>query len=73
MLRAYPAPAFVLAIVSKSTPLSTRYTATRVDVQVLASDDKSSAVSGIGSGEFVITTSTKPIEAGTQVRLAENG
>ena len=48
-------------------------TATRVDVQVLASDDKSSAVSGIGSGEFVITTSTKPIEAGTQVRLAENG
>ena len=64
---------FVLAIVSKSTPLSTRYTATRVDVQILASDDKSSAVSGIGSGEFVITTSTKPIEAGTQVRLAENG
>ena len=64
---------FVLAIVSKSTPLSTRYTATRVDVQVLASDDKSSAISGIGSGEFVITTSTKPIEAGTQVRLAENG
>ena len=54
---------FVLAIVSKSTPLSTRYTATRVDVQVLASDDKSSAVSGIGSGEFVITTSTKPIGA----------
>ena len=64
---------FVLAIVSKSTPLSTRYTATRVDVQILASDDKSSAVSGIGSGEFVITTSTKPIEAGTQVRLAEDG
>ena len=64
---------FVLAIVSKSTPLSTRYTATRVDVQILASDDKSSAVSGIGSGEFVVTTSTKPIEAGTQVRLAENG
>lgn len=64
---------FVLAITSKSTPLSTRYTATRVDVQVLASDDKSSAISGIGAGEFVITTATKPIEAGTQVRLAENG
>ena len=65
----------MLAIVSTSTPLSTRYTATRVDVQVLAGDvnDKSSAVSGIGSGEFEITTSTKPIEAGTQVRLAENG
>lgn len=64
---------FILAITSKSTPLSTRYTATRVDVQVLASDDKSSAISGIGAGEFVITTATKPIEAGTQVRLAENG
>ena len=32
-----------------------------------------SAVSGIGAGEFVITTSTKPIEAGTQVKLADNG
>ena len=63
----------MLLVTSKSSPLGNRYTATRVDVQVLASDDKSSAVSGIGSGEFVITTSTKPIEAGTQVRLAENG
>lgn len=64
---------FVLALTSKSTPLSTRYTATRVPVQVLASDDTSSAVSGIGSGEFVITTSTKPLDAGTQVKLADNG
>ncbi len=62
---------FVLALVAKSTPLSTRYTATRVDVQVLASDDNYTAVSGIGTGEFVITTSTKPIEAGTQVRLVD--
>lgn len=62
---------FVLAMVAKSTPLSTRYTATRVDVQVLASDDTYTAVSGIGAGEFVITTSTKPIEAGTQVRLVD--
>ena len=64
---------FVLALTSKSTPLSTRYTATRVPVQVLASDDTSSAVSGIGAGEFVITTSTKPLSAGTQVKLADNG
>ena len=64
---------FVLALTSKSTPLSTRYTATRVPVQVLAQDDTMSAVSGIGAGEFVITTSTKPIEAGTQVKLADNG
>ena len=64
---------FVLALTSKSTPLSTRYTATRVPVQVLAQDDTMSAVPGIGAGEFVITTSTKPIEAGTQVKLADNG
>ena len=64
---------FVLALPSKSTPLSTRYTATRVPVQVLAQDDTMSAISGIGAGEFVITTSTKPIEAGTQVKLADNG
>ena len=64
---------FVLALTSKSTPLSTRYTATRVPVQVLASDDTSSAISGIGAGEFVITTSTKPLSAGTQVKLADNG
>lgn len=62
---------FVLALVAKSTPLSTRYTATRVDVQELAKDDNYTAVSGIGAGEFVITTSTKPIEAGTQVRLVD--
>ena len=34
---------FVLALTSKSTPLSTRYTATRVPVQVLAQDDTMSA------------------------------
>lgn len=63
---------FVLAIVAKSTPLRTRYTATRVDVQELAKDDTVTAVTGLSSGDFVITTSTKPIEAGTQVRLVEN-
>ena len=64
---------FVLAVVVKSSPLGNRYTATRVDVKVLASDDTMSAVSGLSQGDFVITTSTKPIEAGTLVRLAENG
>lgn len=63
---------FVLAIVAKSTPLRTRYTATRVDVQELAKDDTTTAVTGLSSGDFVITTSSKPIEAGTQVRLVEN-
>ena len=63
---------FVLAIVAKSTPLRTRYTATRVDVQELAKDDTVTAVTGLSSGDFVITTSPKPIEAGTQLRLVEN-
>ncbi len=64
---------FVLIVESKSSPIGTRYTATRVDVQVVASDDTKSAITGALYGyEFVITTSTKPVEAGQQVRLAEN-
>ena len=64
---------FVLAITVKSSPLGNRYTTTRVDVQELAKDDTNTAVTGLSSGDFVITTSTKPIEAGTQVRLVDNG
>ena len=64
---------FVLAITVKSSPLGNRYTATRVDVQELAKDDTNTAVTGLSSGDFVITTSTKPIEAGTQERLVDNG
>ena len=43
-----------------------------MDVQVIASDETQSAVSGALSGyEFVITTSTKPVEAGNLVRLPD--
>ncbi|MCI9674472.1 MAG: HlyD family efflux transporter periplasmic adaptor subunit [Lachnospiraceae bacterium] len=65
---------FILVVTSKSSPLGTRYVATRVDVEVLASDDNQSAVSsGMLTGyDPVITTSTKPVEAGKLVRLAEN-
>ncbi len=64
---------FVLAVKAKSSPLGNRYTAERVDIEVLASDDTSSAISGgLFGGEFIITTSTKPIEAGMQVRLVES-
>lgn len=63
---------FILIVVSKGSPLGTRYTASRVDVQVIASDETQSAVSGALSGyEFVITTSTKPVEAGDLVRLPD--
>lgn len=64
---------FVLVVTAKSTPLGNRYTATRVPVVELAKDDKQTAVSGLSAGEFVITTSSKPIEAGKQVRLADEG
>lgn len=64
---------FILIVESKSSPLGNRYVATRVDVEVLASDDTQSAISGGLYGyEFVITTSTKPVEAGKLVRLANN-
>ena len=64
---------FILTVESKSSPLGNRYVATRVDVEVLASDDTQSAISGALYGyEFVITTSTQPVEAGKLVRLANN-
>ena len=63
---------FVLVITVKSSPLSNRYIATRVDVQVLAEDDTSAAVTGLSGGDFIITTSNKPVEAGQQVRMVEN-
>lgn len=62
---------FILAVEAKSSPLGNRYIAKRVDVTVLASDDTNSAVSGVMGGEFIITTSTKPISAGMQVRMAD--
>lgn len=63
---------FVLVLTAKSTPLGNRYTATRVDVKVLAQDDTKSAVSGLSYGDFVITTSSKPLDAGMQVRMVDN-
>lgn len=64
---------FILIVETKSTPLSNRYIATRVDVEVLDSDDKRTAISAPLYGyDYVITTSTAPVEAGNQVRLANN-
>lgn len=61
---------FILTVVSKSTPLGNRYTAVRVDVTVLEEDDTNAAINlGLYGSEFVITTSTKPIKDGDQVRL----
>ena len=62
---------FILVVEPKSSPLGTRYYAVRYDIQVLASDDTQSAISGAYGNEYVITTSTKPIEAGQLVRLPD--
>lgn len=64
---------FILIVESRSGPLNNRYIATRVDVEVLATDDTNTAISAALYGyEYVITTSTKPVEAGKQVRLNES-
>lgn len=63
---------FILIVESRNSPLGNRYIATRVDVEVLASDDLNTAVSAALYGyEYVITTANKPVEAGKQVRLAD--
>ncbi|MCQ2432914.1 MAG: HlyD family efflux transporter periplasmic adaptor subunit [Clostridia bacterium] len=63
---------FVLTVSVKSTPVGNRYTAQRTDIEVIASDETSTAVSGLAGGEFVITTSATPIAPGQQVRLPDN-
>lgn len=64
---------FVLIIKEKRTPFGTRYIAKKESVEVIASDDTKSAVlSELEGYEYIITTSNKPVEAGTQVRLADN-
>ena len=64
---------YVLRVISKSTPLGNRYIAEKVDVTVLAEDDSNTAISGnLDSwGEYIITTASKPIEDGQQVRLKD--
>ena len=61
---------FVLTVEAKKTPLGNRYVAKRTNIEILASDDTQSAVSGLYGSEFVITSSTTPITDGQQVRLA---
>ena len=64
---------FVLVVVSRTSPLGNRYTATRVDVTLLASDDTNTAVGGaLSAWDFVITYSSAPINPGEQIRLVDN-
>jgi multidrug resistance efflux pump len=63
---------FVLRVVSKSSPLGNRYYAERVDVEVLSSDELSSAITGdITGGDYIITAASKPIGPNDQVRMKD--
>ena len=63
---------FVYTVAVKSSPLGNRYIVKKKTVTILASDDVNSAVSGeLSTADFVITTSTVPLEVGDQVRIAE--
>lgn len=63
---------FIYKINSKNTPLGNRYIIERVDVTILASDDNQSAVSGALEGwDYIVTTTSKPIDDGTEVRLKD--
>ncbi|MBR0172782.1 MAG: HlyD family efflux transporter periplasmic adaptor subunit [Lachnospiraceae bacterium] len=64
---------FILIIEEKASPLRNRYIARRADVEVVASDDTKTAINApIEGWEYVITTSTAPISAGEEVRLASS-
>lgn len=65
---------YILIASVKSTPLGNRYIAKRVNVTVIKKDNLNSAVdAGIEYGyEYVITSSTAPVEEGSQVRLAKS-
>ena len=63
---------FVLVLDTKSTPFGSRYVAKKVEVKVLAEDDKVAAVDGELMGwEYVITNASKHIENKDQVKLAD--
>ncbi len=63
---------FVLVVNSKSSPLGNRYYAQKVPVEVQASDEMSSAISGnLSNSDYILTASSKPVSAGDQVRMKE--
>ena len=64
---------FVYVVTSKPTPLGNRYLVKKVEVTVLASDTKNSAIQGdLSEYDNVITNASKPLDNGQQVRLTDN-
>ncbi len=65
---------YIYVTKTKSTPLGNRYVATRLPVEIVASDDVNAAITSPEMSyiyEFAITSSTKPIADGDFVRLAD--
>jgi len=61
---------YVLIIEEKSSPLGNRYIARRLDVVILAQDDVHAAIQAeVESYSYVITTASKPVKPGDQVRF----
>ncbi len=64
---------FILIVQSRQSPLGNRYIAQKVPVTVEASDESMTAISADLTGyEYVITTSSREVKPGEQVRLAED-
>ena len=62
---------YVLTLRESRTPLGNRYVAERVNVTLLDRDDVCAAVSGgVSEGDTVIVNTSRPLEPGTQVKLA---
>lgn len=63
---------YVLVVNVKSSPLGNRYVLSRANIEIQASDDTNSAVTGeLFEYDYVVTNSTKPLEAGMKVRLSD--
>ncbi len=65
---------YVLQVVIKDSPLGNRYYAQRVNVTIIVKDDKYAAVQSddLEMNAYVVTTSSKPVKPGDQIRLKEN-
>ena len=62
--------AYVLVVEAMSNRLGSQYDVRRADVEILASDDVSCAVSGdINSGDWVVINTDSPIANGDQVKI----
>ena len=63
---------YVFTLQTKSSVLGTKYFADKIYIQVQKSDETNAAISGgFYTNNFIITTSSKPLEDGKQVRLAD--